>query len=288
MGLQDNRVVVVTGASRGVGKGIALALGATGATVYVTGRSTQERDSPLPGTVHATADEITARGGKGVAVVCDHRDDGQVKALFDQVTRESGRLDILVNNVYAVPDTLIEPGGFWQKPLSIWDDMIDVGLRSHYVASYYAAPMMIAQKAGLIAFTSSFGARVYTHAAAYGVGKAGTDKMAMDMGIELKPHNVACLSLWLGLVKTERTNIVLEQSPEQYAALSDGIESPEYPGRVIDAVARDPDYMERSGRVWISAELGQAYGVKDIDGREPQSYRPMLGDPPEPSPIVIQ
>ena len=110
----------------------------------------------------------------------------------------------------------------------------------------------------------------------------------MDMGVELKPHNVACLSLWLGLVRTERTTMVLEQSPEQYAALSDGIESPEYPGRVIDAVANDPNYMERSGRVWISAELGQAYGVTDIDGREPQSYRAMLGDPPEPSPVVIQ
>ena len=115
MALQKDRVVVVTGGSRGVGKGIALALGATGATVYVTGRSTKEGDSPLPGTVHATAEEITARGGKGIAVPCDHRDDAQVKALFDQVKGESGRLDILINNVYAVPDTLTEPGGFCGK-----------------------------------------------------------------------------------------------------------------------------------------------------------------------------
>ena len=143
MGLQQNRVVVVTGASRGAGKGIALALGATGATVYVTGRTRREGDANLPGTVQATADAVTAAGGRGIAVHCDHANEGDVRRLFEQVERETGRLDILVNNATSLHDALTQTGPFWEKPLAL-TELWEVGMRSHYTAAWYAAPLLLA------------------------------------------------------------------------------------------------------------------------------------------------
>ena len=287
MALDKDRVVVVTGASRGAGKGIALALGETGATVYVTGRSQREGDAPLPGTVFATAEAINARGGKGIAVVCDHGDDEQVRALFERVRDEQGRLDILVNNALYVPPELVLPGPFWEKPLSL-QAILDVGMRSTYVASYYAAPLLLAAGRGLVVNTSSFGGRCYMHGPAYGAGKAAVDKMAHDMAVDFKPHNVAVISLWMGLLKTERTQQVFDENPELYADMEATAETPEFSGRVIDALARDPELMARSGQVWVGAELGEMYGVVDINGKQPPSHRPMLGDPPTFSDAVIE
>jgi len=278
MGLQSNRVVVVTGASRGAGKGIALALGATGATVYVTGRSRREGDAPLPGTVQATADAVTAAGGRGVAVYCDHADDGDVRALFEQVRAEHGRLDILVNNATSLHDDLTRTGPFWDKPLAL-TTLWDVGMRSHYVASWYAAPLLLANGEGLVVNTSSFGGRIYMHGPAYGAGKAAVDKMAHDMAVDFRPHNVAVVSIWMGLLLTERSRRVFAAEPEKYAALVDTAETPEYTGRVIDALARDPALMARSGSVWIGAELGAEYGLADRDGRQPPSHRAFFGEP---------
>lgn len=287
MALDKDRVVVVTGASRGAGKGIALALGETGATVYVTGRSQQEGDAPLPGTVYATAEAINERGGKGIAVVCDHGDDEQVRALFERVRDEQGRLDILVNNALYVPPELVLPGPFWEKPLSL-QAILDVGMRSTYVASYYAAPLLLAAGRGLVVNTSSFGGRCYMHGPAYGAGKAAVDKMAHDMAVDFKPFNVAVISLWMGLLKTERTQLVFDENPELYADMEATAETPEFSGRVIDALARDPELMARSGQVWVGAELGEAYGVIDVNGKQPPSHRPMLGDPPTFSDAVIE
>jgi len=277
MGLQHNRVVVVTGASRGAGRGIALALGATGATVYVTGRTRREGEAPLPGTVQATADAVSAAGGRGIAVYCDHADDSQVEALFQQVREEQGRLDILVNNATVVHDALTTPGPFWDKPLALVD-ILDVGLRSHYTASWFAAPLLLANGEGLVVNTSSFGGRIYMHGPAYGAGKAGLDKMAHDMAIDFRPHGVAVVSLWMGLLATERTRRVFAAEPEKYAGMAETAESPEFSGRVIDALARDPALMSRSGKVWIGAELGLDYGVTDTDGRQPLSPRAFFGD----------
>jgi len=277
MSLKQDRVVVVTGASRGAGKGIAVALGATGATVYVTGRTREEGDAPLPGTVQATADAVTAAGGKGVAVYCDHAEDAQVAALFEQVWAEQGRLDILVNNATVVHDALTDTGPFWAKPLALVD-ILNVGLRCHYVASWYAAPLLLANGEGLVVNTSSFGGRIYMHGPAYGAGKAGMDKMAHDMAIDFAPHGVAVISLWMGLLATERTLRVFAAQPEKYAGMADTAESPEFSGRVIDALALDPALMDKSGRVWIGAELGQAYGVTDKGGRQPVSPRAFFGD----------
>ncbi|MFW2389265.1 MAG: SDR family NAD(P)-dependent oxidoreductase [Polyangiales bacterium] len=285
------RVAVVTGGSRGVGKGIAVALGAAGATVYVTGRSKEGgKGHPLGGTVQATANAISDAGGTGIAVACDHGDDEQVRRLFERVSDEQQRLDILVNNATAVPRELAKPGPFWDKSLDLLR-ILDVGQRSHYVASHCAAPLMVRTGGGLIAFTSSYGARIYMHGPAYGAGKAGVDKMAMDMAIDLREHDVAAVSLWLGFVRTER-NEPLFQHPDAmkgpYGKFLANAETPEFIGRVIDALHRDPRRMERSGRVHIAAELAGEYGITEADGREPKSNRDVLGAPPEPSSVVVR
>jgi NAD(P)-dependent dehydrogenase (short-subunit alcohol dehydrogenase family) len=165
--MSRDRVALVTGASRGAGKGIALALGEAGMTVYVTGRSTTHslgrlKDTPLPGTIHETAAGIERLGGRGMAIECDHANDVQVKRLFEEIEQRSGRLDILVNNATFIHDNLIDPGPFWEKPLEMVR-ILDVGLRSAYVASYHAAPLMIRQRRGLVVFVSSFGSSCYMH-----------------------------------------------------------------------------------------------------------------------------
>lgn len=285
----NGRVAVVTGASRGAGKGIAQALGEQGMTVYVTGRSQIEGDAELPGTVHATAQAVHDAGGKGLAVVCDHRDDAQVADLFERVAHEQGRLDLLVNNACSIPNELTHAGPFWQKPLGMLD-LLDVGMRSHYVASWHAARLMAAQRSGLIVHTSSYGSVCYMHGPAYGAGKAAVDKMAHDMAIDLRPQGVAVISLWLGLLRTERTERAL-QDPEmarKYAASVAHMESPQFPGLVIAALLQDPALLSRSGQVCIAAELALALGVRDINGHQPPSYRAKLGAPPVYSRAIVE
>lgn len=287
MGLLEDRVVVVTGGSRGIGKGIALALGATGATVYVTGRTTETGQRRLPGTIHETAQCIDERGGRGVALACDHRDDAAVEAAFQRVKDEHGRLDILVNNASAVPRDLIAPGPFWKKSLTL-ASVLEVGLRSHYVASYFAAPLLIEGGEGLVVNISSFGGRCYMHGPAYGAGKAGTDKLAADMAVDFEEYGVAVLSLWPGIVRTERNHGLFENPPPRYREMLESGESVEFCGRIIDALARDPKLLERSGRTLISAEIAAELGVVDIDGRRPVSRREKLGDPLEPSTVRVR
>ncbi len=275
------RVAVVTGASRGIGRGIALALGEQGATVYVTGRTSREGAHALPGTVGATASEVTARGGNGVAVAVDHADDEQVAALFARVQREQGRLDILVNNAFALPDDLTAPQPFWEKPLSYWQ-MIDVGVRSSYVASWHAARIMAPQGSGLVVATSGYTGVSYTYGVVFGTAKAAVDRMARDMAVELKPYNVASLSLWLGLTFTERAEQALAQDPAMQAqTVTNPVvgSSVEFPGRVIAALANDPQIMARTGGTYIAAELAAGYGVTDIDGSVPPSLRAERGAP---------
>ncbi|MBU72928.1 SDR family NAD(P)-dependent oxidoreductase [Spongiibacter sp.] len=283
----DNKIILVTGASRGAGKGIALALAEPGRVIYVTGRSQSEGDAPLPGTVFATAEEIEARGATVVPVVCDHSDDTQVKALFEQIDTEQGRLDILVNNALMVPDGLTLPGPFWEKSLGL-QDILNVGFRSSYVSSYYAAPLLLRSERGLVVNTSSAGGGCYMHGPAYGAGKAGVDKMAHDMAVDFRPFNVSVVSLWMGLLKTERSMAVFEAQPELYADAVAMAESPEFPGRVINALYRDEALMARSGGVFYAAELAEEYGVVDVDGNRPPSPRAMLGGPLSYSDAVVE
>lgn len=272
-------VAVVTGSSRGIGKGVALALGASGATVYVTGRSTKEGDSALPGTIYETADAVTKAGGKGIPIVCDHTKDDQVRELFARVAKESGRLDILVNNVASVHADLIKPGPFWEKSIGL-AEIIDVGLRSQYIASYFAAPLMTKQKKGLIVNISFYGSVSYFHGPAYGAQKAGIDKMTADMAVDLRPYGVAAISIWPGRVSTELTKKVVAESPElQKMALE--FETPEFTGLVIDALFRDPNLMALSGQTLIGAEVAAKYGIRDINGAQPPSYRSTMGVPRE-------
>ena len=286
MGMKSERVVLVTGASRGIGRGTAVALAAPGTMVYVTGRTTRAGTATLPGTVHETAAEINRRGGRGVAVVCDHGDDTQVAALFAQIARDSGRLDLLVNNVTFIPDELVLPGGFWEKPLSM-QAILDVGLRSHYVASWHAARLMVPQREGLIVMISSPGARCYLHGPAYGAGKAGIDKMSADMAQDLKKHGVAAVSLWAGLTLTERSQIAMREHPGDYDAVMANAVHPEFMGRLLDALMRDAKLAERSGKTFYAAELAEELGVKDVDGRQPPSDRAFLGEPAQVSGAVI-
>jgi NAD(P)-dependent dehydrogenase (short-subunit alcohol dehydrogenase family) len=265
-------VAVVTGASRGAGRGIAIALGSHGCKVYVTGRSEKPGDAPLPGTIYETAAAVTAAGGAGIAARVDHGDDGQVQALFDRVRHDDGRLDILVNNACAIHDRLTAPGHFWEKPLQI-ADMLDVGLRSSYVASYYAAPMMTARRHGLIVFTSASGAVHYVYGPAYGAHKAGMDKFAADMAVDLKDYNVAALSIWMGALQTERLKLLIASDPLKYGYLEGVTETPEFTGHVIWALYNDPKRMEISGQTVIGAEMGMKYGIQDESGRQPRSYR---------------
>lgn len=262
-----HRVVVVTGASRGVGKGIAVALGAAGATVYVTGRTRRGAAPPIGGTIDDTADEVTARGGRGIAVAVDHANDDDVAALFETVDREHGNLDLLVNNVFAIPEGQQHGVPFWELPIAAWDTMLDVGLRSHYVASVHAARRMTAARAGLIANISSFGAVSYQVNVPYGVGKAAVDRLTRDTARDLKPFGVTVVSLWPGIVRTER--VLAGQFPYDVTVS----ESPELTGRAILAIAGDADRQARSGKALVVAELAAEYGFTDVDGVTPPSLR---------------
>ena len=281
MGSLSGKVAVVTGASRGIGKGIALALAAQGATVYITGRTVTPGSHPLPGTIGATAHEVERRGGTGIAVQVDHADDQQVAALFEQVRRERGRLDILVNNAFALPEDLTEPKPFWDKPLSNWE-MVDVGVRSNFVAAWHAAHIMVPRKSGLIVAISGYVGVTYTYGVVFGTCKSAVDRMARDMAIELKPHGVASLSLWQGLTFTERAERNLARNPamKAHTVTNPAVGcSPEFPGRVIAALAGDPELMTRSGGTFITAELAREYAVTDIDGRQIESLRAERGSP---------
>lgn len=260
-------VAVVTGASRGAGRGIAWALSARGWRVYATGRT------------------ITEAPPGGVAVQLDHGDDDAVAQFFERV-RSDGGLDLLVNNAAVISDELVSPKPFWEKPLGL-GDVLDVGLRSSYVASWHAAPMLVARGRGLIAFTSSPGSVCYMHGPAYGAQKAGVDKMAADMAVDFRGTGVATVSIWMGILLTERLRAAFAGNEKALAKTAEHAETPEFTGHLIDALYRDPDLPELSGQTLIGAELAQRYGITDEGGRRPPSHR-HLGAPREPSPVVVR
>jgi dehydrogenase/reductase SDR family member 1 len=255
----DGKVALVTGASRGVGRGVAAALHAAGAAVYATGRSIGSAD--LPAGV--------------VRLVCDHTDDGEVAAAFAKLAAERGRIDVLVNNAWGGYERMVENGAFtwaapfWEQPLWRWDAMMGAGVRAAFVASAHAARLMVPARRGLIANVSHWAAQKPIGNAIYGLAKAATDKLTADTAHELRPHGVAVVSLYPGLVRTE-------------SVLAAGVfdlsnsESPEFAGRAVAALATDPDLLELSGRALVAAQLAREYGFSDVDGRQP---RPLaLGD----------
>ncbi|MEV3901020.1 SDR family NAD(P)-dependent oxidoreductase [Mycobacterium sp. NPDC050551] len=265
----DAPVAVVTGASRGAGRGIARALSNCGWRVYATGRT------------------VVATGDGAVAVPLDHRDDAAVAQLFARVERESGRLDLLVNNAAAVHDELTGPNPFWEKPIDL-ADILDVGLRSAYVASWHAAPLLLRSSSGLVVFTSSPGSVCYMHGPAYGAQKAGIDKMAADMAVDFRGTPVDVISLWMGILLTEKMRRAFGEDGDALDAFAQHAETPEFTGYVIDAHFRDPDRAALSGHTLISAELAQRYGVTDEEGRTPPSHREVLGAPRTPSEVIVR
>jgi NAD(P)-dependent dehydrogenase (short-subunit alcohol dehydrogenase family) len=285
------KVALVTGASRGAGRGIALGFGELGYTVYVTGRTVQPGDAKgwdgtvLPGTVAETAAAVIAAGGTGIAVMCDHGDDAQVAALFAQIAAEQGRLDVLVNNATYIHHQLIEKKPFWEKELDA-AKILDVGLRSAYVASWHAARMMVPHGSGVIAFGSSFGGSCYMHGPAYGAQKAGVDKFAHDMEHDLRGTGVIAVSIWMGPLVTERSLIAQKTNPEQYEGFIEAAENPEFTAHIIDAIATAPNRDDLSGQTLIGAEIARELGVTDR-GKDKPSYREMLGSPRSKNPAAV-
>jgi dehydrogenase/reductase SDR family protein 1 len=255
MQMLNGKVALVTGASRGVGKGIALDLLEAGAKVYITGRSVED---------------MQYIEGKGIAIECDHRNDEQVQAAFAQIANEQGRLDLLVNNVWGGYENMMEDGKFtwsnpfWQQPLWRWEAMFQAGVRANFVASQFAARVMVAQGSGLIVNISFWAAQKYLSNVVYGVAKAATDKMTADMSHELRDHKVTVVSLYPGLVRTEK---VMEAA--QWLDLSNS-ESPQFIGRAVTALAADPDILTRTGKVLVAAKLAEEYSFTDIDGKIPR------------------
>ncbi len=268
------KIALVTGASKGLGRGIARALGSKGMTVYLSGRD--------EAALEAAAEEVTDAGGKGVVARCDHGDDAEVKTLFQRISNEQGRLDLLVNNAAAVhAQELAAPGPFWEKDLKLVD-MIDVGLRSNYVASFYAAPLMIKSGGALIVNISFYGAASYFHGPAYGAAKAGTDKMVHDMAIDFADTDVVVVSLWPGYILSDMIKALPEEhkSAELKAMLPE-FETPEFSGMVIAALLDDPDCKAYSGKALIGARLGKQYGIRDLDGKQPRDWSELHGEPLE-------
>lgn len=288
------RVAVVTGASRGAGRGIAVELGAAGATVYVSARSTRaapargyeqllalQKGSSLPGSIEQTAEEVTAAGGRGIPVRCDHGDETQVQALFAQLQREQGRLDLLVNNAWGGHESFdgAFERPFWEHPLAHWDSMIDRGVRHHLLAARAAAPLFVAQRHGLIVGTTFWDQGRYLRGNLYyDLAKAALVRLAFAFAEELRPYGVASLALSPGWMRTEFVLAAYQTDEAHWHAVPAlaRTESPRYLGRAVAALAADADVLPRSGAALSVAGLARHYGFTDIDGRQPPAFE--LGD----------
>ncbi len=264
-------VAIVTGASRGIGKGCAIELAVAGATVYVTGRTLHDGDSTRSGSLDSTIAEIAGLGGHAIAVKCDHANDDEVDALFARVRDQHGRLDVMVNNAFRVPPHMDPRVPFWETPISDWDALIDVGTRSAYAGTHHAARMMIGAERGLIVNVSSAGAIRYFHHLVYGVGKAALDRITTEAARPLSARGVAIVSIWPYLVRTETVLGMAGIDPEI-------TESTRFSGRAIVALATDPDVQECTGRAFTTRGLADRYGFTDVDGRLPphQPWTPPL------------
>ena len=259
------RIAVVTGSSRGIGRGTAIALGEQGATVYITGRTVGGGEL----SIETTAQMVNDAGGRGIAVQVDHGLDAEIAALFERVREESGSLNLLVNNVYKIPNPPAWGGGFWDHALSIWDDQVGIGLRAHYVASWYAAPLLFAAgPGGAIINVSSPGGQSYHFSSSYGAGKAGLDRLSADMAIELAPKGIACCSVYPGSVATE---FIKEWSTKRGTDLSTA-QTTLGVGRSIAALSIAPDLMQRSGTIQWVEDLAEQLDVVDEFGNRPAKY----------------
>jgi len=255
------QVAVVTGSSRGIGKGIALALAEQGCTVYATGRTIGDGDR----TIDTTARQVTEAGGEGHAIRCDHGDDDDIARLFEQIGQEAGRIDILVNNVYKIPSPPAWGGGYWDHPISIWDDQVGIGLRAHYVASWHAAGLMFESDNARMLNVSSPGGQSYHFSSSYGAGKAGLDRLTADMAIELEPKGIPACVLYPGSVSTE---FIQDAAEEQGMDLSQS-QTPLLVGRAATSLLMSDDMMSRTGTIQWVEDLIAEFDLFDENGSRP-------------------
>lgn len=268
----ENKIALVTGASRGIGKGIAIALARNGATVYITGRtvSNNNKRTTLSGTINQTKEEIKLIGGKCIAIPCDHTIDNEVIDVFNQIFKTHNRIDILVNSAWGGYEYFNDGSefwlekGFWESPMSRWDKMFSSGVRAAYFASSQAAQIMTKQNSGIIFNLSFWAAKRHDKGVAYCTSKAATDKMTEAMAYELQKYGIPVICLYPGIVRTEA---VLKN--KDYFDLSNS-ESPEFIGHVISKISSDEKAIEKSGKILIAANEAIAYGIKDIDGKQPK------------------
>ncbi len=271
----SSTVAVVAGASRGVGRGVALALGEAGATVYVTGRTLKaHRRRDAPGSIDETAADVTRLGGRGIAVQTDHTRVEDVRALVAQVRAEARRLDVLVHAVWGGNEVGLEPQPFWEQPLALWDATMRAGVWASYLTSRFAAPLMIERQRGLIATVSFSDRQRYTGHAFYDLAKASLNRLAFGMAEDLRPHGVASVAVSPGFVRTERVLGSFGTSERRWPRVPElaGSESPRYVGRAIAALAADPHAIAHSGQTLLAADLARRYGVTDLDGTQPEAF----------------
>ena len=289
-GVLAGKVCIVTGASRGIGKGIALQLAKNGAKVYITGRTLKPRPGATQyGSLTQTADQIHSQGGQCFPVLCDHAKDKDVKQLFQLVDKENdGQLDILVNNAYSPADWLFDNFGlrFWEMPVGVWDESNNIGLRNHYMCAVYAARLMVRRNRGLIVNVSSIGglSGKMSFNAAYGIGKEACDRMAADCGRELQSSKVAFVSLWPCMVQTEFVTRMSKETAgdtdndvtrrrqlgRQWIVNNKQREHQEFAGQCIVGLATDNAIMKKSGKILLTYDLGREYGLKDRKGYGPE------------------
>jgi NAD(P)-dependent dehydrogenase (short-subunit alcohol dehydrogenase family) len=277
-----NVVALVTGASRGAGRGIALELGAAGATVYVSGRSVEGGPTTdnVPGTIDETARQVTERGGRGLAVRCDHTIDADVESLFNRIRDDHGRLDVLVNNVWGgYEDRECRPlplVPFWEQSLRQWDGMFTAGVRTHITASRLAVPLMLPQHRGLIvSTTANLGALPYLRNLFYDLAKNAVARLTWAMGQELREHGIAALAVAPGFMRTERVVEAFRRAGAADAINGPGgpKETTAYVGRAIVTLASDPYVIDKSGQLVEVGALAREYGFTDIDGTQPSPFR---------------
>jgi NAD(P)-dependent dehydrogenase (short-subunit alcohol dehydrogenase family) len=277
-----NVVALVTGASRGAGRGIALELGAAGATVYVTGRSVggEPTTDDVPGTIDESARDVTERGGRGIAVRCDHTVDADVESLFGRIRDDHGRLDILVNNVWGGyenrecrPLPLVP---FWEQPLQQWEGMFTAGVRAHLTASRLAVPLMLPRRRGLIvSTTANLEALPYLRNLFYDLAKNAIARLVWAMAQEVREHGIATLAVAPGFMRTERVVEAFRRAgaPDAINGPGGPKETTAYLGRAIVALASDVRAIERSGQLVDVGTLAREYGFTDTDGTQPPPFR---------------
>jgi len=289
---KNKRIILVTGASRGVGKGIAEGIAQPNDIIICAARSLKKGTTvsqfgfDVKSSLQETVEGIEKKQATGIPFQIDLNNSKEILQLSKFIEKEFGQLDIVIHSACQIHDDLVEPKPFWEKSVDLWSVM-DVGLKSNYLLSHALVPLMIRSSGRLIIHISSHGAMCYMHGPIYGAQKAGIDKMAFDMAYDLKPFNICSISLWSGIVKDEKTQKVSEQHGEQYAEFLKGAASQEYAGMIINPLFYDENLMSLSGKTLIAAEVGEKYGVKDVDSNKPKSDREVLGGPRDFSDAVV-